>query len=682
MKKYRNIPPISVVARGNSLQNIDLNEIVSSETEIGVSFETIEKPLTDLLAISSEFFIFSYSPALKSLITWSDNAEVVLGVEDRRIARDGNIFLRHVHQDDRFHLLNKLEDALAGRASFRATYRWIRPDRNQQRWLHCRATLKKTGSAELLEGIILDISDEIQAPLEYFAAAESLNTVLSALPGLVIIVADKDLRIISLSISDETHDFKFGDPAFKKNLFQIGRDLISCFSDEELISRIKSTASQILSGKQKNLNFRIVENERSYRVDFYSRDSDESSNGLVCVVSEITELVRLEGRVSKLQKVESLRALSAGVGHHLNNALQTIIGQSTIINSHADNVDLVRQTSDSIVSSSLKASELTRKLFTNLEKDINQFLDPNLVLTDALNKVDHLLDSGFEVKIVLGQLPLVKSNYNDLSAVFESILTRARNALGGNKVAQNCLSIETSQQIISNSISSFKMTRYAVVSIRNLCSSRQSREQHCLSAILAPNAKVSVQMDSSASILNLSQCFSIINSIGGQIVAAENQSGNDSIEIYLPSDAAAEDQRPNFQPRHGCNQLSAPRLLLIDDNLPLGSSMQAMFEELNESCILAVNYEQASTLLLDYLSSIELVLLDAVLPGSDPVMIIERLKHLKPSLKILGFSGANSSLTEPLMNFGALEILEKPIDAPTLKSVLARYLKPLNNENT
>ena len=151
MKKNRNIHPISVVVRGNTAQTLPAEEILTPESS--------EKPLVDLLAISSEFFIFSYSAALKSLVTWSDNARVVLGVDDRRIARDGNLFLRHVHQDDRFQLQNDLENALAGKFSFRATYRWIRPDNNEQRWLHCRAALKRANHSELLEGIILDISD-------------------------------------------------------------------------------------------------------------------------------------------------------------------------------------------------------------------------------------------------------------------------------------------------------------------------------------------------------------------------------------------------------------------------------------------------------------------------------------------------------------------------------------------
>lgn len=103
-------------------------------------------------------FIFSFSPEYRSLISWSDNAQSILGVSDISIMRGGDLFLRYVHNDDRFATLSSLEQALSKKENYCSIYRWIRPDNNELRWLYCRATHREVGNSSLLEGFIMDIS--------------------------------------------------------------------------------------------------------------------------------------------------------------------------------------------------------------------------------------------------------------------------------------------------------------------------------------------------------------------------------------------------------------------------------------------------------------------------------------------------------------------------------------------
>ena len=137
--------------------------------------------IIESLTDRSHLFIFAYSPQHRALISWSKNAEEVLGVKDISIARDGNLFLRHVHPDDRFLLMTDLENALKGKESYRATYRWIRPDNNELRWLHCRAQLVRRETEEVFEGIMIDLSHEFTGSVAKVAGADSVATVLAAI---------------------------------------------------------------------------------------------------------------------------------------------------------------------------------------------------------------------------------------------------------------------------------------------------------------------------------------------------------------------------------------------------------------------------------------------------------------------------------------------------------------------
>ena len=706
MKKNRSNSKISVVTRDNTARNLHDNEFhsdnfpasdlpngdsLTQSTDLKTKTESNDKPLIELLALTSEFFVFSYSPSLKSLITWSDNAKSILGVDEGRIARDGNLFLRHVHLDDRYQLQNDLESALEGKTAFRATYRWIRPDRNEQRWLHCRAVLNKSNATEIFEGIILDISDELAGPLKYFSGSESLHSVLSALPGIVVIL-DTDLRITRLSQPSESKDFGFGDFSFKHDFFKVGQSFMSCFSDSQLVSQIQNITNSIFSNQTKGGSFRVFEKGRSYKVDFFTQNAsqmpatlhEDHLDGLVCVVSDVTELVHLESRVADLQRAESLRLLSAGIGHHFNNALQTIIGQATIINSHASNTELVRSASDSIVNCSLKAAELTRQLFSNIEKNSNTLhpLDPNLALTDALNKVDDLLKSGFEVAVVLGQLPLVKSNYEAIRAVFEAILKNARDAMRGKFVDKHHLSIKTyATELKDHQISHLNAGIYAVICITDSGVGMDAQTlSHCLDPFYTtkePDPLTGINLHGAG--LGLSQSFSIIRSYGGSIRVDSQKPLGSCVEIYLPADLSQLSDSDNKISNSAVldENFVFPRVLLIDDDQLVSSTVQAMLKELNEECLVADNYGMALSYMKRFENSIELVLLDAILPASDSSIILKRLKQLKASLKIIGFSGATEEHTQALLNAGALEILEKPVQVSTLKELIKRHIGPL-----
>lgn len=617
-------------------------------------------------------------------MTWSENSEQVLGVAHGRIARDGNLFMRHVHEDDRYQLLNDLEAALEGNCEFRATYRWIRPDRNELRWLHCRASLSAPSTeTPLFEGVILDISDELAGPLKYFSGSESLHNVLSALPGLVVML-DDELRITRLNFPATEKDFSFGDLAFSRHAFRVGQSFLGCFGDPQLIAQIQKVARALLTGERSKDTFRVHESGKNYKVDFYVQDDAhgiEHASGLVCLVTDVSDLVELERRVAGLQRMESLRLLSMGIGHHFNNALQTIIGQASVINSHAHNLDLVLSASDSIVNTALKTSELSRQLFTHVDKDSQSpgTIDPNLALTEAANSAENLFQSGFAVSVVLGQLPLIRANYELLREVFVSVLEAARDSMRENIVGKKQLGIKTfTVELAESEIPALSAGRYAKI-VFTAGSRNNSFQQLSRNLEVAAAFKMGQRKSASKGAQlhqELSEAINTITSLKGAIRAESAQPFGSSISIYLPSwaeDAEAQSIQ-SARPATRDVQTATPRILLVDDDRIVSFSVKAMLHELGEECLTAHNYSVALSTMKKSLDSVELILLDAILQTGDSALLCKRLKRLKPSVEIVGFSGASPKQTQALLDAGASEILRKPVPLQQLRSVLDLYL--------
>ncbi|NDC38438.1 MAG: hypothetical protein EBZ48_10345, partial [Proteobacteria bacterium] len=162
------------------------------------------------LTDSGQLFIFVLSPEQNSLVGWSNNSEHVLGLKDFEVARDGNLFLKHVHGDDRYQLLNELEASFKSRAPIRRVYRWLRPDTGELRWLLCRAEPANREDGFVYEGFIADITAEIQQTGGELRRGNQLFEALD----LWAAILDAEGRIIFIHIPAEFAEFNFGDPDF------------------------------------------------------------------------------------------------------------------------------------------------------------------------------------------------------------------------------------------------------------------------------------------------------------------------------------------------------------------------------------------------------------------------------------------------------------------------------------
>ena len=122
-----------------------------------------EQGIIEHLTSACDVFLFSYSPTLDNLLSWSGNAHIVLGLSNNEVSTHGNLFMRHVHPDDKFMLMSQLEKAFEGSGLLSFSYRWQRPDKNRTTTLFCRGALNKNAYNKKygpsFDGLIIDISE-------------------------------------------------------------------------------------------------------------------------------------------------------------------------------------------------------------------------------------------------------------------------------------------------------------------------------------------------------------------------------------------------------------------------------------------------------------------------------------------------------------------------------------------
>lgn len=628
--------------------------------------------LIALLTSQTGIFLFAYSPKSKSLVSWSDNSELILGVKDVAIAHDANLFLRHVHSDDRFLLLNELDSALKGNSPYRATYRWLRPDNNEVSWLHCRASLVKRDDEMIFEGMIIDLSGEFTGQLNAFAGPDAISTVLAAFPTMVFTL-DSDFRILRLNRPTSMFGFKFGDVLFNLDNFKIGRSIIDCFPNPLQKNQIKNILSELLEGKKNYLRSRISQEERVFSLELFPLIEKEIIEGILCVVSDVSEIVSLERELAHLHKTEGLRLLATGVSHNFNNALQSIIGHASIIRNHPKNIQLITESSQSIIETVQRASELSRQLFVQEEPSQSVLVpvDVNLAAMAAANRTEDLFTARIKVSIAFGTPAPVMANQEKLVNAFSAILKNSRESMsiGGT------LSIRTYQVYLgSEEIQGLSAGSYAKITISDSGTGMTNHvKERCFDPFFTTKEKdAETGINLSGGGLGLSKAFATAREFNGLLVVETQPGFGTSISMYLPVLNSALIRVENNQPL--INNAPYPDILIVDDDLMVLQTAKQILEDANYSCIVAEDSRRALALFTRYKRNLQLVLIDAIMPGIDGPTLIRRIKRINQEIKIIGFSGAPTATTDLLLEAGALQVIRKPVIPEVLKKIVRELL--------
>lgn len=115
------------------------------------------------------------------------------------------------------------------------------------------------------------------------------------------------------------------------------------------------------------------------------------------------------------------------------------------------------------------------------------------------------------------------------------------------------------------------------------------------------------------------------------------------------------------------------KLLIIDDDRHLLDSLRVVFSG-RYDVLTSLSAEEAESLLKT--ESIDVVLLDVVLPGRDGVEFLKILRSTHPALPVVMISGASS--IRPVLDaleLGACDYIRKPFDIDELRLVVDRALK-------
>ena len=285
----------------------------------------------------------------------SPNALEVLGVSRQHLSVHGALFLAYVHPSDRFNTEVQLDTALRNETPYVATYRWIRPDSNEVRFIHCRASTDP--ATKLFRGILLDITPEtskLRADGDLTLAVGDLLKHIE-LPGMTL---DLELAIRSINMRDKDYPLSFGVPDFQHEKIALGASILDCFTSVDSKRKIQEMLEKLSGPYAHDLEFSVD----GFQTIIKPLSTDGSPQGVIVFVLDRRaedaareHVAALESEILQLGAIRTYR-------HTISAATQEIAGYSALITRHAKGNPLLGAISDSLFQSIRELAVTTDQL--------------------------------------------------------------------------------------------------------------------------------------------------------------------------------------------------------------------------------------------------------------------------------------------------------------------------------
>ena len=404
------------------------------------------------------------------------------------------------------------------------------------------------------------------------------------------------------------------------------------------------------------------------------RDGDGAVHGAICMALDVTDRKKLEEQFRQAQKMEAVGRLAGGIAHDFNNLLMVIQGYADLLAERLPEGEALRRNAEQIRAASQRAAALTQQLLAFSRKQIlaPKVLNVHAVVTDLEKILRRVIGEDIELRTAsTADLWLTKADRSQIEQVIMNLAVNARDAMptGGR------LTIETENvefdMSISNPPTVLAPGKYVMLAVTdNGCGMDEKVQAHIFEPFFTTKEK------GKGTGLGLATVYGVVKQSGGYIWVYSEPGRGTTFKIYLPrieeeNVPAARDRLPT--------QKATPRgsevILLAEDEKGVRELAREYLETSGYTVIVAENGHAAIDLASRHSGPIHLLMTDVVMPGMGGPELAERIKALRPEIKVLYMSGYTD---QAIMHQGVLQtgavLLQKPFTLAALASKLREML--------
>ena len=385
---------------------------------------------------------------------------------------------------------------------------------------------------------------------------------------------------------------------------------------------------------------------------------------------DVTAQKALEIQLHQAQRMESIGTLAGGIAHDFNNLLMGIQGNASVMMLDLKPDDALYENIKSIQRCVKSGSNLTKQLL-GFARGGKYVVKPTY-MNEVLKRTAHIFGrTRKEIKIhrrFKKDIWIVNVDVGQIEQVLLNLYVNAWQAMpdGGD------LHLETDNVYLDKAYVfakpfDVKPGRYVRISITDTgIGMDDSVQQRIFEPFFTTKAI------GQGTGLGLASAYGIVKNHGGIITCYSALGIGTTFNVYLP--AYAKEGAEKFHPIQEFLQ-GSETVLLVDDEKVIVEVAKKMMESLGYRVLTARSGREAISIYEKKHDSIDLVILDMIMPYLSGKEVFDRMKKKDPHVKVLLASGYSlKGQAQEIMDSGCRGFIQKPFDTAELSKKIREVL--------
>lgn len=359
-----------------------------------------------------------------------------------------------------------------------------------------------------------------------------------------------------------------------------------------------------------------------------------------------SDLQESQSRLVNAARMEAVGQLAGGVAHDFNNLITIIKGYTELLLVHSGASEPMAGYVQQIQKAGDRASSVTRQLLAFSRRQViqPQVIDVSAVVANMMKMVRVMIGEDVEVKTVSeSALRRVLADPGQVEQVLLNLAVNARDAMPkGGKLIIETTNVEVTKEEIPDTSAGVQAGRFVRIAVTDTgC----GMGPEIIDRIFQPF--FTTKEAGKGTGLGLAIVFGIVKQCGGFITVRSEVGKGTTFEVFLPETMQKPDYQSTAVPAwtlDGGGQ--GYTVLLVEDEQALRAMARDALRMQGYSVLEAADGEQGISIFERCGAKIDLVVSDIVMPQLGGLDMLDRMRKLRPDLKVLFMSGYSDRIDE------------------------------------
>lgn len=376
------------------------------------------------------------------------------------------------------------------------------------------------------------------------------------------------------------------------------------------------------------------------------------------------EILAIKQKLDLNDKMSTLGLLAGGISHDFNNQLQIIFGYSELLLTKVSENSKEREWLQAIIEATQTAEGITRNLRSFARQDEFYFeqLDLDLIIRTTCNMMKR---SIIKKDIRLNYENMAKNVYvkADSSAIKNDLINLINNsvyAIKNNGIINITLSNHEFHGETCHICGEIMKGNYLAIEVSD---NGHGISKENIKKIFQPFFTTKPVGEGTG--IGLAAVLGRVHQHKGHINVSSEVNIGTKFTIYIPESLAPHNNKEKDALAYGLGDI-----LVIDDEKQVSAVVRESLEGLGYRVLVANDGLQGVNQFFKYHRSLDLVLLDMIMPIMDGKEAFFKINKINSKVPVVIMTGHYTDSVEELRNHGVIEILKKPVLISDLSKII------------